>query len=139
MNVFLDDQLGYEEDDKHGKWRSRLDPGGWGDDEDNPMLEWEVVRKVEDCIALLELGGVEVLSLDYDLSWTDREHTGRDVLRWLFKKVTEELNTDVVPERIHIHSGHPKGAYKMMVDVDTIEKRVHALRVQREREASEGA
>ena len=132
MNVFLDDQLGCPEDFPDGKWRARLEPGSLCDD--NPMLEWEVVRTVEDCITLLELGGVEILSLDYDLSWTDKEHTGRDVLRWLYKEVTEELNVDVVPKRIHIHSGHPKGAYKMMVDVDTIERRVHALKVQRERE-----
>jgi len=132
MNVFLDDQLGCPEDHPNGKWRSRL-IGGINDD---PMLEWEVVRTVEDCITLLELGGVEILSLDYDLQWTDQEHTGRDVLRWLYKKVTEELNTDVVPKKIHIHSGHPKGSYKMMVDVGTIERRVHALKVQREREGA---
>lgn len=55
---------------------------------------------------------VELISLDYDLSWSGRNAgTGIDVLKWF----EELVYTDIIKElpKIRVHSTHPYGNQEM--------------------------
>lgn len=83
MKVFLDD------------WRT-VPPG------------WTHADTVEKCVELLKTRRVVEISLDWDLEWTDEEHSGMDVVRFL------EAHPHLLPERFAVHTSCPDAAREML-------------------------
>lgn len=81
-----------------------------------PDESWEVVRTYNDCIAALETGLVDFLSLDHDLGEDAR--TGYDVAKYIESKVFQEK--DYLPPSICIHSANPVGRKNIQAAIDSI-------------------
>jgi hypothetical protein len=78
------------------------------------------------CIAFLELiarsgDKVEILSLDHDLGLIDpetlEEKTGYDVVLYL------EQHPNLMPENVQVHSANPVGRRRMLLALESIERR----------------
>lgn len=88
-------------------------------DDERPTPEgWIGVRWPDECIALLETGKVEALSLDHDLG-DDRRGTGYDVLLWIEK---ETAVNGFRPPKISVHSANSSARVKMALAVETIRR-----------------
>lgn len=87
------------------------------DDERTPPDGWTLVRWPDEVIELLELGGVDELSLDHDLG-DDQRGTGYDVLKWLEEAVY--IRGFRPPNRIVIHSANASAWTKMSAAIDSI-------------------
>lgn len=102
----------------------------WLDDTRDPTkhghIGWEWVTSVTECIALLESGAVEVLSLDHDLDpqaaigLPPTQPTGADVLRWMI------AHPDIACDRIELHSDNPEGMRTMRALVGEWHRAVRA-------------
>lgn len=66
-----------------------------------PNHTWVTVRNAESAIKLLELGDVEVISLDHDLGACDSCMNGRSVSEWL-----EEHSYQSMPYCEHVGTGY---------------------------------
>ncbi len=93
MRVFLDDE--------------RAAPQGW------VRVAWP-----SEVIALLETGGVEVLSLDHDLG-DDERGTGYDVILWIEEAVVVR---GFRPPRMMVHSANASAREKMLAGIRSIER-----------------
>lgn len=104
------------------------------DDIRNPPSGWDLVKTADACIAKLETGNVEELSLDHDLAeehydeknWeyidmhgytgtmdraNYREKTGYSVVQWM-------IQNNVWPKLVVVHSMNPVGRASMVQAVD---------------------
>ncbi len=70
---------------------------------------WVIVRGADECIALLEAGGVEAVSLDHDLGAD--VPTGYDVACWIEQAQAEGRP---VPARVYVHTANPVGRARML-------------------------
>ena len=96
MNIYLDDIRCGPSNDFYGPINS-----GW--------QEWVIVRSIENAKILLELGLVNDMSLDHDLS---AEETGYDLCKWMGE-------TGHWPKGdISVHSANPVGARSMAGYID---------------------
>ena len=86
------------------------------DDTRQTPFGWTRVYWPYQAIELLESGGVEVISLDYDLGDPERG-TGHDVLVWMEQAVRER---GFSPPEIRIHTADPHGRLKMQMTADAI-------------------
>ncbi|PYE26141.1 cyclic-phosphate processing receiver domain-containing protein [Paraburkholderia silvatlantica] len=93
MKVFLDDE--------------RATPDGW------THVYWP-----DEAIRLLELGGVEEISLDHDLGDDDRG-TGYDIVLWIEDAVALR---GFRPPKNTVHSANASAREKMLAGVRTIER-----------------
>lgn len=76
-------------------------------------------KNAEECIALLKLGGVELLSLDHDLGWG--QQTGVDV-------VMQIVSGGLFARDIYLHTSSPTGRmnmYRMLVEYGRAGMTVH--------------
>jgi len=89
MKVFLDDVRNVSWETQGSDWYT-----------------WVVVRTVDYCKRLLDAGLVEVISLDYDLSESDYDHVGMDVLEYIGDKLLSDPS--YMPPEIYIHSMHAR-------------------------------
>lgn len=88
-------------------------------DDERPTPEgWTRVYWPSEAIALLELGNVEIISLDHDLG-DDQSGTGYDVVVWLEEQV---IMHGFVPPKITVHSANPPARQKMEAGIRNIEK-----------------
>lgn len=85
----------------------------WVDDIVPPATaaSWEWAQTYAEALFVLFSGGVEVISLDYDLSDFDpklgKEWRGEDILSWL------ENNAALWPREVRLHTGNPVGRKRM--------------------------
>lgn len=96
MKVFLDD------------WRT-VPPG------------WTHADTVAKCVALLATGQVAEVSLDWDLEWTDPDHSGMDVVRFL------EDHPHLLPARFRVHTSCPQAAREMLTRLSDVALRNETL------------
>jgi hypothetical protein len=85
-----------------------------------PPFGWDLVRTADECIAVLESGKVEELSLDHDLADEHyasgepldgyREKTGMSVVDWM-------VETGTWPTVVYIHTLNPVGRGRMLAAV----------------------
>lgn len=90
----------------------------WLDDERQPPEGWVACRWPGEVIALLERGGVSLVSLDHDLG-DDTQGTGYDVLLWLEQAV---FRCGFSPPEIRIHTANPAARARMLAAVDAISR-----------------
>lgn len=88
------------------------------DDERKAPEGWTRTRSVDETIAMLELPGVEEVSLDHDLG-DDESGTGYDVILWIEEAVATKGYT---PPTISIHTANPSARVKMELAVASIVK-----------------
>jgi hypothetical protein len=89
---------------------------------DPPDADWVVARRPEDAIRLLERGGVELLSFDFDLGMDgDQELSGYSVLTWIEEQVV--LN-DFDPPVMRVHSANPPGHERLLRGIEAINRHV---------------
>ena len=70
------------------------------DDLRQPFKGFQLVKSYNECVKLLDVRNVEVISLDHDLG---SKKTGYDVAMYMVKN-------DNYPKQIYIHSANPVGA-----------------------------
>lgn len=70
--------------------------------------KWVVVHTAAECIAVLQRGGVEAISLDHDLGVG--YGTGYEVAVWLEEAYERG---DPVPVLVYLHTGNPVGRANM--------------------------
>lgn len=88
-------------------------------DDERPTPEgWTRVYWPNEAIKLLELGNVEIISLDHDLGDV-QSGTGYDVIVWLEEQV---LMHGFIPPKITVHSANPPARLKMEAGIRNIEK-----------------
>jgi hypothetical protein len=80
----------------------------WLDDVREEPGGWTRARTAREAIALLKIGEVEEISLDYNLG--ECEQSGVAVLNWMLEQVATGWQP---PRRILVHSEHPYGAEEM--------------------------
>jgi hypothetical protein len=89
---------------------------------DPPDSEWVVARRPEDAIRLLEEGGVELVSFDFDLGMDgDQELSGYSVLMWIEEQVVLH---DFDPPEMRVHSANPPGHERLLRGIEAINRRV---------------
>lgn len=94
----------------------------WLDDVLDAPPGWHRVQSADEAIAYLKTGGVDALSLDYDLSRGpkgEKAGTGEDVTHYLLEAAKYGRRSEV-PRRIEIHSKDEEGAKAMRRDVDAL-------------------
>lgn len=80
-------------------------------DDERPTPEgWVGARWPEDVIALIQKGGVEIVSLDHDLG-DDARGTGYDVITWLERETHE--NPQFIAPKVLIHTQNPSARLRM--------------------------
>ncbi len=91
---------------------------------------WVWCKTPHEVIELLSAGGVELVSLDHDVSVFEgeRELTGYDVLLWVEEQVA---TAGFVPPEIRVHSANSSAHARMLKAVDAIE-RLHEANSARE-------
>ena len=77
---------------------------------------WQRAYWPDEVIALLQQGGVTVLSLDHDLG-DDSRGTGYDVINWIEEAV---ITRGFIPPQIVIHSANPIGRERMQRGIAAI-------------------
>lgn len=87
------------------------------DDERKTPEGWTRCFTASECIALLETGNVEELSLDHDLG-PPSAGTGYDVVVWMEEAVF--TRNFIPPKRTKVHSQNPVGKEKMKRGLQTI-------------------
>lgn len=96
----------------------------WLDDRRREPVGWERARTVDECIALLKRGSVDIVSLDHDLSepqqevvWEDGVHdfepTGYTVACWLEQQAVEG-RWELVPLDLRCHSNNSSGRKRIL-------------------------
>lgn len=88
------------------------------DDEREAPAGWQQVRWPDETIQYLKTGGVNELSLDYDLG-NDSRGTGYDVLLWIEEAVATR---DFDPPVIRVHTAHPSARNRMLSAVASIRR-----------------
>jgi len=78
---------------------------------------WILARSASEAIALLSQGGVEELSLDYDLGDPTRG-TGLDILVWLKAALS---SGDLALPRLYAHSGSTLGRHRLQDRIAELE------------------
>lgn len=86
------------------------------DDERPTPPGWVAARWPDEVIALLEAGGVTVVSLDHDLG-NDKRGTGYDVVLWIEEAV---VLRGFVPPEILVHSANSSARVKMELGIRSI-------------------
>jgi len=69
------------------------------DDLRQPFKDFQLVKSYSECIKLLDVRNVEVISLDHDLG---SKKSGYDVAMYMIKN-------NIYPRQIYIHSANPVG------------------------------
>ena len=67
-----------------------------------------LVRSYRNFCLIIETGAVREVSLDYDLSYSDSQHTGLQAVEWLLHYA--ETHPDFYIPNVYTHSQHPTGA-----------------------------
>lgn len=88
------------------------------DDERIPPPGWVLCRWPDEVIALIEAGGVEVVSLDHDLG-DDERGTGYDVIAWIEEAVATR---GLRPPKLAVHSANPAARERMLRGIEAIER-----------------
>ena len=70
------------------------------DDLRKPFKDFQLVKNYDECIKLLDVKNVEIISLDHDLG---TKKSGYDVAMYMVKN-------NIYPKQIYIHSANPVGA-----------------------------
>ena len=102
----------------------------WLDDVRREPVGWERAHTAAECITLLKRGGVDIVSLDHDLSeeqqivdWDDycraEEPTGYTVARWI-EKCAADGAWNLVPLTIVCHSANPSGKARIEACIASI-------------------
>jgi hypothetical protein len=80
------------------------------------------VKTPAKAIAVLERGGVDLISFDHDLGFDgDRELSGYDVLLWIEEQVALRGFT---PPEMRVHSANPPGHDRLLRGIEAIRRRV---------------
>ena len=75
------------------------------------------------CLDIILNNKVEVLSLDYDLGFTDPQHSGSDVLTALEEAIVFEADI-YMPRKFIVHSDNPVGRERMNLVIKMINRRL---------------
>ena len=97
----------------------------WLDDIREAPKGWTRCVRPGEVIELLASGGVEEISLDYDIGLGDDrgvDRNGEDVLRWIEQQVVERGDSFPLPV-IRIHSANPVGRQRLQRALEAIERR----------------
>lgn len=91
----------------------------WLDDTRPPPPGYTWVRTVNEVIDQIARGGVDEVSLDYNLTHSDPDRYGVEVLHWFYDHGQD------IPEPPHftVHSANPFGAAHMSLYIRALEGR----------------
>jgi len=86
--------------------------------------DWVVVRTMGNFIKLVKYAKPEMVSLDYDLSESDPEHTGLDAVNYILEML--ENDPTLIGPSVYIHSAH-----SMADEMNKVAQKIYALQHQR--------